>query len=275
MRLSKELTYEMDCIPIPKTPFISYSHSPHADIFQISLETDKNTDDGRKTPVIDEEFGPPPVFPLAAFYHIREVPHDRLDPRYADRWPIGFDTTREWPTVWAGKTLSLNTFLQEIRLAHRATNVFVTREQHYRGTPWRLRIDEVKATKGKMPILRHGMTISYLHSNTKHLRYIIDHCAYRDKTVAYLKVYCFNLDQDVCDSESTRPPFLLVAPIDYCQVRDYPDSIPTTPSSFISPLYQSQSDFYPPPKSHFSEDGEASQGVIGRICHCLRRLLCH
>jgi hypothetical protein len=273
MRLSEELQREMDCTDIPKFLLNGYPYSADPDIFRVSLEVDNDTDNDKKTPVIDNTFGPPGIFPLTALYHTRELPNDRLNPRYADRWPIGFDNT-QWPTIWAGKTLHLDKFLQEYRLAYRTTYITAIEERNYRGTPWRLRVDEVKASKG-MPILRHGMIVSYLHSNTKHLRYIVDHCIFRDLTIAYLKVYCFNLDQDVCDSESTRPPFLLAVPIDYCQVRDYPDSLPATPSSFISPFHPPEPNSYPPPKSHFSEDGEKRSGVVAWIRCLLPKMPCY
>lgn len=270
MRLSQELTREMDCTKIPKFSFIDHPYSIHSDIFQVSLDTEKLSDDDEKTPVIDDEFGPPPIFPLMALYHTRELPDDRLNPRYADRWPIGFDKTHKWPHVWTGQTLPLDKFIQEFRLPYRRTYVTAIEERNYLGTPWRLRIDEVKASSG-MPILRHGMTVSYHNSNTRHLRYIIDHCIFRDTTVAYLKVYCFNLDQDICDSESTRPPFLLTIPIQYCQVRDYPNDSHSYHPSLVSPL---ESHSHPPPQSHFSEEGEISPGITVRIYRFVRQIFC-
>ena len=275
--LDRQLAYEMDQAPIPKFSFVdqSYSTSPDVRVFRVSLETDADRDDNDKDTVSTFEFGPPPIFPLTALYHTRELPNDRCNPRYADRWPVGFEK-EEWPSIWAGQTLPIDRLLQEYRLPYRTSYVTTIAEHNYRGTPWRLRIDEVKASKGSMPILRHGMILSYNHSNTDCVRYIIDHCIFRDTTVAYLKVYCFNIDQDVCEPDSTRPPFLLTIPIQYCDVRDYPDTAlnfpnPTIPSTS---LYRTEHDLHRSCMSRFSMDEEDRPGVTVRILRFLSKALC-
>jgi len=214
-----------------------------------------------------DEFGPPPIFPPTTLYRTRELPVNHLDPRYADQWPVGFDKILEWPSVWKGKTLHIDKFLEEVRHPCPTSYTTAIQESNYRGTPWRLHIDGLKASRG-MPILRHGMVISYRGSNTAHLRYIIDHCIYQDKTIAYLKVFCFNLDQDVCEPDSTRPLFLLTVPIEYCAVRGHPnllDSMIPTSSSC-----QSRLNYYSPHWTHFSDDEEEKPevvtGFLGQLC---------
>jgi hypothetical protein len=270
MSLSPDF-YEVDDSKVPSFKFVS--NPLNSEVFRISL--DRPAEDKNKLDdiIIDEEYGPPPIFPISHLYHTRELPEDRHDPRYADRWPVGFDKTSDWLVIWKGQTLQIDKYLQEVRLPHRRTYVTAIEERNYRGTPWRLHIDHIKAARSQLPILRHGMTISYCNSNTKHLRYVIDHCVYQDQVNTYVKVFCFNLNQDVCEKDSNRPPFLLVVPSEYCQVRTYYSNDPrpslshieTPNASFFPP------DFNPQPlRSSFSDDGELDKEPL----NCIVRFLC-
>ena len=273
MRLTQLINYELQRrVRHPQLTIADTPYSLHPEVFRVSLQEDPSSEEGEigETTETDEAFGPPSVFPIAMTYPVSVLPAKRLEPRYTDRWPMAFDMKDMWLNLWDGPTIQLDSYLQEFRLPYRGTYVTEIPETEYRGTPWRLHISEKKA-HGKLSILRHGTIVSYRNSNTKHLQYIIDHCVFRDKTVAHLKVYCFNIGQDICEVNSTRPPFLLVVPLDYCHVRNYssePDPCNKFPSMSVSRPHA----FHPSQTSHFSDDEEDLGGRGNFIVRIYRRL---
>ena len=275
MRFTELLNLELQRSRGSQFTSVTSPYSLHPEVFRVSLQEDPPSDDEiRDTAETDEEFGPPSIFPIATSYPICALPTVRLNPRYADRWPMAFEMKHDWPSIWEGTTIHLDLYLQEFRLPYRTTYITEIAETEYRGTPWRLHISQRKANDA-LPILRDGTIVSYRNSNTRCLRYIVDHCIFRDAKVAHLKVYCYNIDQDVCEVNSTRPPFLLVVPVQYCQVREYPaESYPyiteRIPSHFHLP--SQQDDYHPSQSSHFSDDEEDLARSPNILVRMYRRL---
>ena len=190
-----------------------------------------------QAPYVDKKLDLKPIFPINAEYRTKQLLDEQLQPRHTDRWPIGFDK-KEWDHIWAARPLHIDEYLLNVRIGHKSTNVTAIRERTYLGVSWRLRIDAIQAARRRMPILRQGMVLSYQKSHTSNYRYVIDHCVFHDSIEAYLRVYCFDKSQAICPNDSTRPSFLLIVPVEYSQVRDYPHEVPP---KFKSPFQLSSS----------------------------------
>jgi hypothetical protein len=125
-------------------PYAPYAINP--DVFRISLEENRGEKDRADVPegTSDEEdgeikfesisdtgeYGPPPIFPPVAPCQTRILPAARMDPQYADCWPIGF-SKEDWHTVWAGRTFRINDYLQTLRLLYQTSVTTAIRETNY------------------------------------------------------------------------------------------------------------------------------------------------
>lgn len=272
-----------------KFRFVRPIHPPCHEIFKTDFELDKNyaNDDAESEVLyVSKELNLTPIFPVNTKHHTERLPDDQLQPRYMDRWPIGFDK-KEWDDVWAKKPLPIDKYLLKIRIGHRSSDETAIRERTYLGVAWRLRIDVLQAERQRMPILRQGTVLSYQRSHTQKYRYVIDHCVFRDRIEAYLRVYCFDKAQAICSNKSNRPSFLLIVPIEYSQVRDYPrKDLAKFKSSFrlSSSSLPYVSDLYP--ASKFSIDKETVKsgqlqrgtvtktGPLARLLSLFRKRAC-
>ena len=155
-----------------------------------------------------------------------ELP-DWHEPRYADHPPIGFDEA-EWPRVWSGHQREMDQFLVYGLNLWGGYPTPWFQEYEFMGVQWRLLVDHHLA-HDRIPIFTQGMVLLFQNCNNQKYRYIIDHCAHRDETKAYLKVICFNSKRQFCASWSLYPPIILVVPINRCNVRMHPNVFTSSP----------------------------------------------
>lgn len=166
---------------------------------------------------------PLPIFPVYK-NRLHNIPKHH-DPRFIDRWPLGFSDTN-WTQVWNGREHKIDQYLRQARSIYDGSMLPWTHEYDHKGAPYRLTINHHHPLDG-LPMFTQGMIISFLDCNGRDNRYIIDHCTYQDDLNAYLKVICFDSDQSHFDTNSYRPPLILVVPLKFCNVR---------PHTTISPL---------------------------------------
>jgi len=186
-----------------------------------------------------DSVAPLPIFPVYK-NRLLNTPR-RHDPRLGDYWPLGF-LEADWDQTWHGREHKIDLYLRQARSIYDGSMLPWTHEYEYKGAPYRLTIDHQRSLDG-LPVLTHGMVISFLNCNSGNNRYIIDHCVHQDDLNAYLKVVCFSFDQSHFDIGSYRPPLILVAPLKHCKVRPHVNVTPLQPknltkghTNFLHPL---------------------------------------
>ncbi len=149
------------------------------------------------------------------------------EPRFADHWPLGF-SEMEWTQVWNSREHKIDQYLRQAWSIYDGSMLPWTHEYEHKGAPYRLTISHQHPLDGLL-LFTHGTVISFLGCNGRDNRYIIDHCTYQDDVNAYLKVVCFSADQSHFDTNSYRPPLILAALLNYCNVRPHVSMPQPTP----------------------------------------------
>jgi hypothetical protein len=90
-------------------------------------------------------------------------------------------------------------------------------ETEFLAIPYRLIIDPAKAFT--LPRLSRGTVISFANCNSLNHRYVIDTCVFSNHTNAFLRVISFNQNQELFNTNSSRPPFILQIPVIFCSVK--------------------------------------------------------
>jgi hypothetical protein len=208
-----------------------------------------------------------PAFPPNPNYSYR-VPSRPRGIHSADPWPVRF-ASMEWKSVWDSEPLRIEQFL---RRANHADQSYLTREDQFKGVPWRITIAPQEELAIAIPMFTHGQVVTYHNCNRMERRYIINHCAYKDKAsnTAYLRVLCYDPRQNVFDAHSLYPPFILAIPIQFCNVRMHPD-FDITP--LTKPITSTSNDWQndPPPAilSFMSMDEEEKPSRIAGFLHAM------
>jgi hypothetical protein len=178
---------------------------------------------------------PAPIFPI--YNNSTHNPSNHHNPHFADHWPLGF-VNEDWNQIWNGQEHKIDKYLRQARSIYDGTLLPWTHEYEYKGVPFRLMIDHQHTLDG-LPIFTHGMIISFLDCNGRDNRYIINHGVYQDDLNMHIKVVCFNSEQSHFDTTSHRPPLILVAPLNHCNIRPHINSAPSMskgPSRSPNPL---------------------------------------
>jgi hypothetical protein len=122
---------------------------------------------------------------------IREIPIFH-SPYHADQWPIQVGFAADgWTRLWNEKKIRLDPYLKLNKDPITNLRVPWTREEVFKGAFYRLTID-IRKSLATFPTLTHGMIITCQDWDCDGYHYFIDHCIYKDKTYAYLKVVCFD-----------------------------------------------------------------------------------
>ena len=144
-------------------------------------------------------------------------------PNLVNPWPLGFAMFDQWRTIWESDEIKLDPYLRYYRSGQHFIPVPWNHKSSFSGTPYRLTICNQKNLDG-LPLLMHGMIVSFQDCNNHRFRYIIDHCAFADEQNAYLKVVCYDVQHIAYDALFCRPPFILVVPLNHCnpKIRIHP-----------------------------------------------------
>ncbi len=179
-----------------------------------------------------DTINPPAIFPSPLPANEVFLHHK---PQYADQWPIGFHRPGEWAHIWNGRPYEIDRHIR-YGIDNTGDEVPWTHETEFKGASYRLAVDH-RQTSANLPILTHGMIISFRNWNTETHKYIIDHCVYRDELNAYLKIVCYDNMQYAYDNRFTRPPLILAVPLAHSNAREHPNLISKlTPTRTISIL---------------------------------------
>ena len=129
--------------------------------------------------------------------------------------PVKGFSKDEWCEVWGGEEVGIDECLSQNPHGTKFPHVF--QETEFLTIPFRLIIDPAKAYQ--LPKLSRGTIISFANCNSLSHRYIIDTCVFSNSNNAFLRVIGFNENQEVFNTNSSRPPFILQIPVSFCSVK--------------------------------------------------------
>jgi hypothetical protein len=204
-------------------PILSPFPTPEQ-IYSLSIfasETSDQDDEGRVSETEEETNEIPPwsIFPLS-LGSARDVPITH-QPYHADQWPIGF-AFDGWTNIWQSEPIILDPYLKYNKDPVIGLRVPWSREETFRGSPFRLTIDLTKP-HNTLPILTRGTAIACQDWDCKKFRYFIDHSMHDDDIYSYLRAYAFDEDHTWQDTWTSRPPLILKVPRNHSNVPFHPN----------------------------------------------------
>jgi hypothetical protein len=261
--------------PPPTFPLSTHTSTNNFSVFRISLDPTSDDSNSITDPIeiphsrkLSE-----PAFPPNPDYSCK-VPSRPRGIHSADPWPVRF-ASKEWKSVWDSEPLRIEQFLRQ---ANHADRSHLTKEDQFKGVPWRITIAPQEELTIAIPMFTHGQVVTYRNCNRMERRYIINHCAYKDKAsnTAYLRVLCYDLYQNVFDAHSLYPPFILAVPIQFCSVQMHPDLdiALTKPITSTSNNRQDDPPLAIPSFMSMDEAQEERPGRIVGFLHAVLELIC-